>query len=108
MAQTEQDIPQAKTTRVGILLETSKGRLAIWLNRQDCAPFHRRQHPLAVAALTQVGPGWAAYISVLNALLVCVDILGAGIVLFQIAPTAVVHNQGWCTYWRKDKKGLLA
>lgn len=58
--------------------------------------------PLIVAAVTHVASGWAAYISAFNALLACGDILGAGIVLFQVPATAIVRNQGWSTYWREQ------
>jgi hypothetical protein len=46
--------------------------------------------------------GWIAFISTFNAFLACVDVLGAGMVLFQIPATAVVRNQGWRTYWRRQ------
>lgn len=56
--------------------------------------------PLLIAAATQMTSGWAAFVSAFNALLACVDILGAGMVLFQIPANATVRNQGWRTYWR--------
>ncbi len=57
--------------------------------------------PLLIAAVTQLTSGWAAYLSTLNALSACGDILGAGIVLSQVPATATVRNQGWRTYWRE-------
>jgi Putative zincin peptidase len=59
--------------------------------------------PLLVAAVIQVTSGWAAFISAFNALLACGDMLGAGMVLFQIPATRIVRNQGWRTYWRKHE-----
>ena len=59
--------------------------------------------PLLVATVAQVSSGWAAYVSSFSALLACGDILGAGIVLFQIPATARVRNQGWRTYWRERR-----
>lgn len=56
--------------------------------------------PLLVSAVAQVTSGWVAYISAFNALLACGDMLGAGMVVFQIPATAIVRNQGWRTYWR--------
>jgi len=56
--------------------------------------------PLLIAAVAQVTSVWAAFVSSFNALMACVDILGAGIVLFQIPASATLRNQGWKTYWR--------
>jgi Putative zincin peptidase len=57
--------------------------------------------PLLIAAATQASSGWVAFVSSLNALCACGDILGAGFVLWQVPATAVVRNQGWRTYWRE-------
>jgi hypothetical protein len=57
--------------------------------------------PLIVAACIQATTAWFAVVSVLNALAACGDILGAGMVLFQIPASAIVRNQGWKTYWRE-------
>jgi hypothetical protein len=59
--------------------------------------------PLLVAAATQVTSGWAAFISAFNAFLACVDMLGAGMVLFQIPANRIVRNKGWRTYWREHE-----
>ncbi|HEY4261252.1 MAG TPA: DUF3267 domain-containing protein [Schlesneria sp.] len=59
--------------------------------------------PLLVAAIAQVPSGWVAFISVFNAFLACVDILDAGLVVFQIPATAIVRQQGWRTYWREHE-----
>lgn len=56
--------------------------------------------PLLIAAVAQIGSGWAAFVSAFNALLSCGDILGAGLVLSQIPSTQSVRNQGWRTYWK--------
>jgi hypothetical protein len=58
--------------------------------------------PLLIAVATQITSGWLAFISSFNALLACGDMLGAGMVLFQIPADAVVRNQGWRTYWREN------
>jgi hypothetical protein len=57
--------------------------------------------PLLVSAVTQVSSGWAAFVSTVNAFLACVDMLGAGLVLFQIPATRIVRYQSWRTYWRE-------
>ena len=57
--------------------------------------------PLLVAAAAQLSSGWVAFISAFNALLSCADILGAGLVLFQIPSTAIVRQQSWRTHWRE-------
>jgi hypothetical protein len=60
--------------------------------------------PLLVAAAIQSSSAWVAQISSFNALLSCVDMLGAGMVLFQIPVHAIVRNQGWRTYWKEHKR----
>jgi hypothetical protein len=57
--------------------------------------------PLFVAAVAQVALGWVAYASILNALLACGDILGAGFTLFRIPAHAIIRTQGWKTYLRR-------
>jgi CDP-diglyceride synthetase len=57
--------------------------------------------PLVVAVVWQIASGWAALASCFNALASCVDILGAGMLFFQVPCTAIVRNQGWWTYWRE-------
>jgi Putative zincin peptidase len=56
--------------------------------------------PLLVTAIARVASGWAAFVSVFNALLACGDILAAGMVLFQLPTGTIVRNQGWWTYWK--------
>lgn len=56
--------------------------------------------PLLVAAITQAASGWVAFISVLNALGACVDLLLAGSVLIQIPATAIVRFKSWRIFWR--------
>jgi len=56
--------------------------------------------PLVVAAVIGASSGWVVFASSLNALMACGDILGAGMVLFQVPSAAIVRNQGWRTYWR--------
>jgi hypothetical protein len=57
--------------------------------------------PLLVAAVAQVSSGWMAFISAFNALAACLDILDAGLVLFQIRAAATVRCRGLKTYWRE-------
>jgi len=59
--------------------------------------------PLVVAAVLHSSSCWVATISCLNALLTCVDLLVAGLVLFQVPASASVRNQGWRTYWREHE-----
>jgi hypothetical protein len=58
--------------------------------------------PLLVAAVVQMTSTWLAFVSAFNALLACGDILGAGMVWWQVPATAIVRNQGWRTYWREE------
>jgi hypothetical protein len=60
--------------------------------------------PLLVAAVAQVSPGWIAFISAFNALVACLDILDAGLVLCQIRATATVRCRGLRIYWREHDK----
>ena len=56
--------------------------------------------PLLVSAFAQVASGWIAFVSVINALCACVDLLLAGLILFQIPATAIVRFKSWRIYWR--------
>src|SRR5258705_6342179 len=47
--------------------------------------------PLLVAVIAQVSPGWIAFVSAFNAFVAFLDILDAGLVLFQIPATATVR-----------------
>jgi hypothetical protein len=57
--------------------------------------------PLLVSAVTQVSSGWVAFVSALNALCACADLLLAGSVLVQIPATAVVRFKSWRIFWRE-------
>ena len=57
--------------------------------------------PLLVSAFTQVSSGWVAFVSALNALCACMDILLAGLILYQIPATAIVRFKSWRIYWRE-------
>ena len=59
--------------------------------------------PLLVAVAIQSSSAWVTFISSYNALLACIDLLGAGMILFQIPASATVRNQGWRTYWREHE-----
>jgi hypothetical protein len=57
--------------------------------------------PLLVSAVTQVTFGWVAFVSALNALAACVDMLLAGSILFQIPASAIVRFKSWRIFWRE-------
>ena len=57
--------------------------------------------PLLVSAVTQVSSGWVAFVSALNALCACVDMLLAGSVFFRIPATAIVRFKSWRIFWRE-------
>jgi hypothetical protein len=57
--------------------------------------------PLLVSAVTQVTFGWVAFVSALNALGACADLLLAGSILFQIPATAIVRFKSWRIFWRE-------
>ena len=59
--------------------------------------------PLLVSAVTQVSSGWVAFVSAFNALCACVDMLEAGLVLFQIPATAIVRFKSWRIFWREHE-----
>jgi hypothetical protein len=59
--------------------------------------------PLLVSAVTQVASGWVAFVSALNALCACVDLLLAGSILFQIPATAIVRFKSWRIFWREHE-----
>ena len=58
--------------------------------------------PLLVSAIAQVSSGWVAFVCALNALCACVDMLLAGLVLFQIRATAIVRFKSWRIYRNKS------
>lgn len=51
--------------------------------------------PLVVSVAMQLSSGWLAFMSVLNVLCACVEILLAGSVLFQIPANATVRFRSW-------------
>ena len=59
--------------------------------------------PLLVAAVAQASWGWVAFISSFNAFGACMDILDAGLILFQIPATAIVRQPGLRIYWREHE-----
>lgn len=56
--------------------------------------------PLLVSAVTQVAIGWVAFVSALNALAACVDLLLAGSLLIQVPANATVRFKCWRIFWR--------
>lgn len=58
--------------------------------------------PLLVAAALQMTSPWIAFVSAFNALIACGDIIGAGIIWWQVPATATLRNLGIRTYWREE------
>jgi hypothetical protein len=56
--------------------------------------------PLVVAAATQTGSFWVGYISILNALLACGDLLAAYMTIRLFPAGASIRTKEWLTYWR--------
>jgi hypothetical protein len=61
--------------------------------------------PLALAILVQRSDALMAWVSAMNALFACGDLLGMMLIAFQVPPRAVCHNQGWRTFWRLPNGG---
>ena len=59
--------------------------------------------PLVFAAITQTTSFWVAYISILNALLACGDILAAIMTMRLLPNGAIVRTKGWSTFWKLRK-----
>lgn len=56
--------------------------------------------PLIWSTTSNHKPFWLAFVSCLNALSACGDILGIIIVWWQVPRNAIVRNQGYFTYWK--------
>ncbi len=56
--------------------------------------------PLALCSILGAAPALIAWLSILNALSSCVDVLGAMHVLYGVPNNAILRNLGWHTYWR--------
>jgi hypothetical protein len=56
--------------------------------------------PLAAAVVMRDASDAVAFVSAFNAVLGCVDVLGVGLLLWQVPAGATCRNQGWRTYWR--------
>jgi len=59
--------------------------------------------PLVFATITRIASFWLAYISVLNGLLACGDILAAIMTIRHFPNGAIIRTKGWLTYWRSGK-----
>jgi hypothetical protein len=59
--------------------------------------------PLLVSAVTQASSGGAVFVSAFNAFCACVDMLEAGLVLFQIPAKRIVRDQSLRIYWREHE-----
>ncbi len=56
--------------------------------------------PPLLGAVLGAPPRLVVTLSLLNALFACVDLLGAGMILWQVPRGATVRNKGWATWWR--------
>jgi hypothetical protein len=66
-----------------------------------CMPFVLMSIlPLAISALAGAASTAVAWVSVVNALLACGDLLAIGLVGFQVPAKAMVRNHGYETYWK--------
>jgi len=59
--------------------------------------------PLAFATITQTASFWVAYISILNGLLACGDILAAVMTMRHFPNGAIIRTKGWLTFWKLRK-----
>ena len=59
--------------------------------------------PLVFATITQTASFWVTYISILNGLLACGDILAANMTLRHFPNGATIRTKGWLTYWKPRK-----
>jgi hypothetical protein len=58
---------------------------------------------LIFATITQATLFWLAYISILNALLSCGDILAAFMTMRLFPSGTIIRTKGWLTYWKPRK-----
>ena len=56
--------------------------------------------PLIFATITQSTSFWVAYVSILNGLLACGDILAAIMTGRYFPNGAIIRTKGWLTYWK--------
>jgi hypothetical protein len=56
--------------------------------------------PLLIAPFTEVPSGITVAISVMNAMLSCVDLVGVFYLIRGAPMKAIVRNKGWKTHWR--------
>jgi hypothetical protein len=69
--------------------------------------------PVAIVALVRPLPfsqpamSNLAFIAVVNAAASAGDVIGFFLVLLQVPRGAKVRNQGWRTFWKDEKKGLV-
>jgi hypothetical protein len=40
------------------------------------------------------------WLSLFGSVLACGDLVGAGLIFFQIPRSTIVRNKGWRTYWK--------
>jgi len=63
--------------------------------------------PLLGCALLQVGPAAVVVVSVINGACACGDLLGIGMIAWQVPRHALVRNQGWQTWWLRPESTRL-
>jgi len=58
--------------------------------------------PLFLSTVLSMPIPYGAFISPVNGLLSCVDLLGALLLVVQVPQSAIIRNQGWDTWWHAD------
>jgi len=61
--------------------------------------------PLVFATITQTTSFWVAYISILNGLLACGDLLAAIMTMRLFPNGAIIRTKGWLTFWKPRNHG---
>jgi hypothetical protein len=55
--------------------------------------------PMFLCALSRVAPGPVLFLTIVNAMAACIDVLGAFMLLVQVPRGATVRNLGYRTWW---------
>lgn len=56
--------------------------------------------PLIIAVIMQKAPIWLAYMSIVNALIACGDILAIILTMIELPSGAIIRSTGWNGYYR--------
>jgi hypothetical protein len=60
--------------------------------------------PLIIAIITQISPIWLAYMSIVNALIACGDILAIILTMRELPSGAIIRSTGWNGFYRIVEK----